>query len=537
MRLLQKINLEHMRNISDYILSSIKDIPIYPFLFGIYPILHLYKTNMSSVLLSEIILPILIVSIIIIPITIGGKYLLGNFQRIAFIIFVIEVVTNSQIISGIRSFLNNNLIHWEIYLRQEHTALLVIVPLALFYFILDSKIITRYLNVTSIILVLLITLDISLQTFKSYDNFVENESNYISQGGRARSSTIANDSLPDIYYIILDAYTGNSNLNNYYNFDNHDITDYLESNDFYVPSNSYSNYEWTHLSIPSSLNMKYLDVGNGDIYASVLQSEESKFLRDIGYKMVILDDKLLPNVKRKQSYLSDSDIYISSEQTHLTNFNHTLAANNNATKLILKTLDGVSKKNQVKFAFTKLGQIPDIHYPTFTFSHIWAPHFPFGFDSTGQEYSSIDFIKGYFANNSDAYRAGYVSEIKYLNIRIKELIEMLLNKSSVPPIIIIQGDHGSREKHALMRNPTIFNHIEFKSSTLIDWYSIFVAIYLPDGGQTILYDSISPVNIFRLINDYYFKSNFGLLEDKSYRSIGRQNGTEFIDISDSLKAH
>jgi hypothetical protein len=43
---------------------------------------------------------------------------------------------------------------------------------------------------------------------------------------------------------------------------------------------------------------------------------------------------------------------------------------------------------------------------------------------------------------------------------------------------------------------------------------IMNAYYLPDGGSELLYDSISPVNSFRVILNRYFGMNMDLLDDR-----------------------
>ncbi len=43
--------------------------------------------------------------------------------------------------------------------------------------------------------------------------------------------------------------------------------------------------------------------------------------------------------------------------------------------------------------------------------------------------------------------------------------------------------------------------------------SILNAYYLPDGGEQLLYDSISPVNTFRLILRHYFNEDIELIDD------------------------
>jgi hypothetical protein len=47
---------------------------------------------------------------------------------------------------------------------------------------------------------------------------------------------------------------------------------------------------------------------------------------------------------------------------------------------------------------------------------------------------------------------------------------------------------------------------------------------LPGDGQEQLYETITPVNTFRLIFDTYFNGDYGLLEDISYYS---EKGDQF----------
>ena len=98
------------------------------------------------------------------------------------------------------------------------------------------------------------------------------------------------------------------------------------------------------------------------------------------------------------------------------------------------------------------------------------------------------------------YIEGYRGEVLYLNKRVLEALHEILSVSAVPPIIIIQGDHGDDKSEASTRM-TILN-----------------AYYLPGVDQSKLYPTISPVNSFRLIFDEYFGGNYESLPDKSYLS-------------------
>ncbi|MFC1760292.1 hypothetical protein ACFLZD_02085 [Candidatus Neomarinimicrobiota bacterium] len=65
-------------------------------------------------------------------------------------------------------------------------------------------------------------------------------------------------------------------------------------------------------------------------------------------------------------------------------------------------------------------------------------------------------------------------------------------------------------------------------------FGIFNAYYLPAGGRELLYDSITPVNSFRLVFDFYFNTNCGLLNDSSFFS-NYDRPYEFTNVTDKLK--
>ncbi|MCP4570371.1 MAG: hypothetical protein GY841_22545, partial [FCB group bacterium] len=113
-------------------------------------------------------------------------------------------------------------------------------------------------------------------------------------GGLDRAtSTVVAGQRPDIYYIILDGYTGNDVLRETFEFDNGSFTEYLRGRGFHVANKSRSNYCQTILSLASSLNFTYLDEIAAELGESssdrkplirmIRDSRARRFLKSKGY--------------------------------------------------------------------------------------------------------------------------------------------------------------------------------------------------------------------------------------------------------------
>jgi hypothetical protein len=82
---------------------------------------------------------------------------------------------------------------------------------------------------------------------------------------------------------------------------------------------------------------------------------------------------------------------------------------------------------------------------------------------------------------------------------VEQAITRLINDSSIPPVIIIQGDHGPWMQPDNKR------------------FWILNAYYLP-GHNSELYPTISPVNSFRIVLNDYLGTGYEMLADQSYFS-------------------
>jgi hypothetical protein len=98
-------------------------------------------------------------------------------------------------------------------------------------------------------------------------------------------------------------------------------------------------------------------------------------------------------------------------------------------------------------------------------------------------------------------------------------------KSEKDPIIIIQGDHG----------PGAYLDWEsIENSILPERFGIINAYYFPNGGEGMLYPSITPVNSFRIVLNVYFNHQFELLEDKNFFSTWARP-YDFTETTDLLQ--
>ena len=93
------------------------------------------------------------------------------------------------------------------------------------------------------------------------------------------------------------------------------------------------------------------------------------------------------------------------------------------------------------YNFKMLETIPDIEEPTFTFSHIIPPHHPYLFSKDGSIKSHASRLEQFKKNKWDK-RKEYIEQLIFVNTKIKKVINIILDKSVVPPIIIVQSDHG-----------------------------------------------------------------------------------------------
>ena len=335
---------------------------------------------------------------------------------------------------------------------------------------------------------------------------------------------------PDIYYIILDGYGRADVLKQIYGVDNSAFLHSLERKGFYIASQSHSNYTQTIFSISSSLNSTYPEpepegVGGIEYFTQLITDNRfMDLLKRCGYKTVAFETGF--------SFTDNKEVDVYLYGGSGINEFESLILADTPLEILVDRLNlqppGYSTpahRQRVLFTFEQLRKIPRRPGPKFVFAHILSPHPPFIFDANGRpiepdrSHSIADGDE--FGGDWEEYRAGYAGQVQFVNRMLERTIDTILSRSSRPPVIIIQGDHGPG------------GHLDWDSperSCLWERTSILNAYYLPDGGARYLYPAITPVNSFITILNVYFGAGMELLPDDTYFTSHRLE-RQVIDIT------
>ncbi len=126
-------------------------------------------------------------------------------------------------------------------------------------------------------------------------------------------------------------------------------------------------------------------------------------------------------------------------------------------------------------------------------------------------------------------RVNYLKQLQFASTRTLETVEKIVNRSSNPPVIIIQSDHGSATTLGHPGKWTRPPPIEGVKERMYILYAYYAPL-----AEEYFYDSITPVNTFPILFNTYFGADFELLPDKSYFNDDKLP-FEFLDVTEEIK--
>lgn len=479
--------------------------PWYPLLAGIYPVLALYAGNVNEVRLDAVARPLLI-------------YLAGTLILLGLFRLLLRDWHRAAIVTSLWVLLFSSYGHIETILTTKHmmppapilSVVWVVLMILVFTLTINSRInfasASRWLNLVGLVMLVYPLYQVGSVVVQNLG-----DGNREVQAAASQQVHISDPSkLPDIYYIILDSYGRQDLLKQAYQYDNSGFINDLRQMGFYVADCSMSNYMRTDISLTTSLNMDYLtNLGKQftpDTYNRVKlfdllkHSAVRQMLEQAGYQTVAFSTGF------PWSELDDASHFLGPNplKGDMTDFEELLLKTTLARLLedygVIDPFQVSSQhfRDRTTFDLDSLSTLASVPGPKFVFMHVISPHPPFVYGPDGKPTDPAQFLDAQEKYTSDMYAQGYTNQVSYLTPRLEAGLKDLISSSRVPPIIIIQGDHGP------WMQP---NNQHF-------W--ILNAYYLPDESQ--LYSTISPVNSFRLVLNQALGTHYELLKDKSYFS-------------------
>jgi hypothetical protein len=313
---------------------------------------------------------------------------------------------------------------------------------------------------------------------------------------------------PHIFYVVLDAYTRQDVLAEYYGLDNSPFLDALRQKGFYVASRSESNYPGTVSSLTSALNMSYLDEIkgavriDGDAWAAshaIGQNLVARLLRARGYSFVAFANGIGMTEAREADVFLDVDHAPAIDSK----FFQTMVGLTPLRGLELgprvgqERIEGLHRA-RVLHALDTAPRLAESMGPVFALVHVVCPHGPFVFDAEGSRPARPP------RGGAEVMQA-YAAQVRYLNRRVLRMVDEVLAASRRPVVIVIQGDHGT--------NPgEDWNDVE--SPVGPHRMKILNAYLFPDRQYGRLSDTITPVNTFRVILFQYLGMDIPLVPDR-----------------------
>lgn len=486
--------------------------PFFVLLFPTFTVLVLAANNLGQIDLLVILKPLLYSNIISLLIFLIGWPIFKQPARAG--LFSFSLMLFSLTYGHFYNFMEHRYIgQWEIgthfYLLFVSCVLFFGLTFLLLFKIKNRMPLTFILNIVLLIMVLLQIIIIANHEFRSY--LAEKKTTK-----ELRATFLQPDpgqSLPDIYFIILDKYGRSDAIEDQYDYDNSAFIKQLEDLGFWVPECARSNYAFTVMTLSSQLNMAYVEDLTEDpslksTKALIKNNIVHQAFEEIGYTTIAFDmGYSWGNMKSFDYYFSKYPENIdtwSIDPFELLYIKSTIGILLFEDKVEIgqkATLSELEQKAQrTNLILDVLPEIPEITGPKFVHAHIVCPHPPYLFNPDGSINPEAEEVDPF---------VGYRSQLEYIEPRIIDVVSEIINNSKNPPIIIIEGDHAFGHKYVT---------------------SVLLALYLPEKGAAELDDHMTLINVFPHILNTYFNTDIDYLPDLSYTHT--ENWYESIPIDE-----
>jgi hypothetical protein len=315
----------------------------------------------------------------------------------------------------------------------------------------------------------------------------------------------------DIYVIILDEYSNSQVLRERFGYDNRPFEDRLRALGFHVPALVQSNYAHTLLSIPSLLNAAHLTALEEEVgrrgsdptlpNALVGRSRIAAFLKSRGYRYVFFPSQWWYATRHSPQADVEPRIWHGFEPRR--------ELGRTALRRAMLEFSSVPGRlwesyfwdaDHVRRTLREVAKARRFGEPIFVFAHVISPHPPYSSDRLCR---------------LRRRQGSYVEQVECLNRQVLALVTDLIRSSPVPPVIVLQGDHGTKSL-GFHRSASV-DQVPLPAAR--ERFGTFGAYYLPRGGKAGFGDTITVVNVLGNVLRYYFGAELRREPDVHHLSV------------------
>lgn len=497
------------------VLSRARSLPIHPLLVAIYPVAYLFAANAATqVTLDPLWIPLAL------SLLIGaGVYLVA--------VLILRDVRRGALLASLALSLFFTFGHvWNVVgealiARRWLIAAYAVLALIGGWFIWRGG---RWVRGATRIVTILAAVGIGINLF-SIGQFA------LGMSARSEATTSAavdidpaSTDRPDVYYFIFDRFASAETLREHFGYDLTPFLDALRERGFYVAEDSWANYLKTPLSLMSSLDMEYLDTtafkaastkpgDQAPMYAALRERRRVPVtLKSLGYEYVHVASFFEPSATnvdadRTLRYEEGGEFSSALWSTTLLNLLSPPAASDGEDPPLVPAV----QREHTLYELSVIADATNRPGPTYVFAHFLVPHTPYVFDIDGSMPTDEERAERTLDDQ-------YIRQLTWVTDQIIQMIDTILDQAGEEePIFVIQGDEGPFPD-AYRVDELNFRWDRATPDELQEKMGILNAYRLPDVDpeEAGLYQSISPVNSFRVIFNTYFGTDLPLLDDEVY---------------------
>lgn len=461
---------------------------LYVFLFSLYPILFLYRQNISEVAFSKTIPPMLVALVLTAFLWLGLGFIYRNREKRAMSIFIILLlVFYYKLILDVLNEILQPMLR-SAALLISHVLLIASLSLALFFIRRSERSFLNGGKILSAIICLLLAWNLGAIILHHARNTGTRNARQLLQKDEFQKPSSA-ASKPDIYCIFLDEFASLESAEKLFDYDNSAFAERLRGAGFFIAEKSRCLHVMTSYAMASVLNMENIPA-KSDAQALVRQNKVARFLSENGYEIYDFPFRGLAvqELAREHYFYPLTGVSI-----FFDDFYRTLVDMSVLFPLAENWQNDQDKyssyfREHALYIFEHVPAIVKKAGPKFVLIHLYSPHAPFVFDRNGGAVApqhSLDYSQ----------RKYYLEQYLYVSRRASEMAEAILRESARPPVIILQSDHGYRGS---FRKPLL--HV----ISLEEKQKVFLSLYLPGYPYSQLDAALAPINVFRIILNHYF---------------------------------